>query len=155
VSLTEHSKHAARFDMALRRVLCIACTAVLCVLCDFRPLKQFPAVILMEHNYCCCSLLLNACLLLPFLGEATLKGTAGDTPYETCEPCNAPEFSFYPSAPRCSQCLELPSGAAAVCNGPAVVPANGYWQSHPRSPKVCMPQQHSTSCMLISRMNCK
>jgi hypothetical protein len=84
--------------------------------------------------------LLHVSLLLYLVdsppGEATKRDIVGNTESVTCIPCEAPSFSFYPAAPECSQCLNLPRGAAAVCNGPAVVPANGSWQSHPRSPKV-------------------
>lgn len=54
----------------------------------------------------------------------------------SCRPCQSPQFSFYPSAPSCSQCASLPANSWAVCNEAALVPADGFYQSHPRSPVV-------------------
>jgi hypothetical protein len=53
-----------------------------------------------------------------------------------CSPCMSPQFSFFPEATSCSQCDALPSGSWAVCNLAALVPADGFYQSHPRSPVV-------------------
>jgi len=54
----------------------------------------------------------------------------------SCRPCQSPQYSFYPSATGCSQCASLPPESWAVCNEAAVVPADGFYQSHPRSPVV-------------------
>lgn len=54
----------------------------------------------------------------------------------SCRSCQSPQYSFYPSATGCSQCASLPPESWAVCNEAAVVPADGFYQSHPRSPVV-------------------
>jgi len=54
----------------------------------------------------------------------------------TCAACLSPTYSFYPSAPNCSQCSNLTRNGLDVCNTAAVVPAPGFYQSHPRSPLV-------------------
>lgn len=54
----------------------------------------------------------------------------------TCRRCPSPQFSFYPTAPTCSQCAMLPLGSYDVCNMAALVPADGWYQSHPRIPVV-------------------
>jgi hypothetical protein len=69
-------------------------------------------------------------------GEHTLEELVGDKRVIMCVQCKAPEYSLYPSANMCGQCIKLLLNGYAVCNGPAVVPANGVYQSHPRSPLV-------------------
>lgn len=53
-----------------------------------------------------------------------------------CEACNSPDYSFYPQAHQCGQCALLGRNSYSFCSGAAVVPANGSYQSHPRSPLV-------------------
>ncbi|WIA16706.1 hypothetical protein OEZ85_013362 [Tetradesmus obliquus] len=67
-------------------------------------------------------------------GEYTFSRSTGIKQAIMCGQCTAPQYSFYPSANECGQCLELLLNGYVVCNGPAVVPANGVYQSHPRSP---------------------
>lgn len=69
-------------------------------------------------------------------GEHTATETVGGEQAQMCEACSAPSFSFYPKSESCSQCANLTRNAVAVCNRAAVVPANGFYQSHPRSPLV-------------------
>lgn len=82
-------------------------------------------------------------------GEYT--DTSASAPNEQsfrCAPCQSPQFSFYPKANSCSQCASLPVDSFAACNLAALVPADGFYQSHPRSPVVsCV--SHSTRGMRV------
>jgi hypothetical protein len=70
-------------------------------------------------------------------GEYTDNSTSAPNELSfSCRPCQSPQFSFYPSATACSQCAALPANSWAVCNEAALVPADGFYQSHPRSPVV-------------------
>jgi hypothetical protein len=67
-------------------------------------------------------------------GQFTDKsGTSSTQESFTCRACPSPLFSLYPSSTQCQQCASLAANSWAVCNGPALVPANGFYQSHPRS----------------------
>ena len=63
-------------------------------------------------------------------GQAVLRGRRPDL-YAGCTNCTNPLFSFDPAAPQCSTCP--PPGTYSVCSGDVLTPADGYWQSHPRS----------------------
>jgi hypothetical protein len=63
-------------------------------------------------------------------GQAVLRGRRPDL-YAGCTNCTNPLFSFDPVAPQCSTCP--PPGTYSVCSGDVLTPADGYWQSHPRS----------------------
>lgn len=70
-------------------------------------------------------------------GEYTDNSTSAPNELSfSCRPCQSPQYSFYPSATSCSQCALLPVNSWSVCNEAALVPADGYYQSHPRSPVV-------------------
>ena len=72
-----------------------------------------------------------------YAGEFT--NTAFSTKVEksySCWQCLSPTYSFYPTANSCSQCAALPPNSYSICNLAAVVPADGFYQSHPRSPVV-------------------
>jgi hypothetical protein len=69
-------------------------------------------------------------------GEYTFIESVGDKQAIMCGQCKAPQYSVYPSANECGQCIKLLLNGYVVCNGAAVVPANGTYQSHPRSPLV-------------------
>jgi hypothetical protein len=61
------------------------------------------------------------------------SGTSSTQESFACGACPSPLFSLYPSSSHCQQCASLAANSWAVCNGPALVPANGFYQSHPRS----------------------
>jgi hypothetical protein len=63
-------------------------------------------------------------------GQAVQRGRQPHL-YAGCTNCTNPLFSFDPSASQCSTCP--PAGTYKVCSGSVVTPADGYWQSHPRS----------------------
>jgi hypothetical protein len=63
-------------------------------------------------------------------GQAVQRGRRPDL-YAGCTNCTNPLFSFDPSATQCSTCP--PAGTYKVCSGDVVTPADGYWQSNPRS----------------------
>ena len=63
-------------------------------------------------------------------GQAVLRGRRPDL-YAGCTNCTNPLFSFDPTASQCSTCP--PPGTYKVCSGDVLTPADGYWQSHPRS----------------------
>eukprot|EP00878_Enallax_costatus_P009740 GHUV01010172.1.p1 GENE.GHUV01010172.1~~GHUV01010172.1.p1 ORF type:complete len:404 (+),score=84.90 GHUV01010172.1:227-1438(+) len=67
-------------------------------------------------------------------GESTVQQSVGSDSSTKCEMCNSPLYSFYPQAPVCGQCALLGNNLYDLCNLAAVVPANGVYQSHPRSP---------------------
>lgn len=82
-------------------------------------------------------------------GEATdnSASTANELSY-SCRACLSPLFSMYPAATTCSQCASLPANSWSVCNGPAVVPADGFFQSHPRSPVVSLIELWAWVCFV-------
>jgi hypothetical protein len=63
-------------------------------------------------------------------GQAVQRGRQPHL-YAGCTNCTNPLFSFDPSAPQCSTCP--PAGTYKVCSGDVVTPADGFWQSNPRS----------------------
>jgi hypothetical protein len=63
-------------------------------------------------------------------GQAVQRGRRPDL-YAGCTNCTNPLFSFDPSATQCSTCP--PAGTYKLCSGDVVTPADGYWQSNPRS----------------------
>jgi hypothetical protein len=63
-------------------------------------------------------------------GQAVLRGRGTDL-FAGCTNCTTPLFSFDPAAPECSTCP--PPDQFSVCSGGIITPADGYWQSNPRS----------------------
>jgi hypothetical protein len=75
-------------------------------------------------------------------GQAVQRGRQPHL-YAGCTNCTNPLFSFDPSASQCSTCP--PAGTYKVCSGGVVTPADGYWQSHPRSAQL-LQCPHPAAC---------